>query len=93
MVAKRFFIAAGCLALAAFYSHGSLAPPDQPAVPPPDGLTANTVAGAVLLAAAAAPPKQAPERLRHSLSMAVEIANQRLLWQASPKDTGITPRP
>jgi hypothetical protein len=78
---------AGCLALAAFYSEGSLASACLPAVPPPDRLTANAVTGAVLLAGARGKPDQAEDRFRHFLTMAVEILNNRLLWQMNPMET------
>ncbi|MBP3960161.1 hypothetical protein J8F10_33460 [Gemmata sp. G18] len=43
--------AAGCLAAAAFWSGGSLAPPHLAAVPPRDDLTATAISAAVLLSA------------------------------------------
>lgn len=45
--------APGCLAAAAFWSGGSIAPPHLGAVPPRDDLTATAVSAAVLLAAVA----------------------------------------
>jgi hypothetical protein len=53
--AAGYGTAAGCLAGAAFWSGGSLAPPHLPPVPPRDDLTAAGVTGAILLAAAADP--------------------------------------
>src|SRR6266436_6656134 len=43
---------AGCLALAAFFSAGSLTLPGLPVVPPPVEATAAAVAGAIMLTAA-----------------------------------------
>jgi hypothetical protein len=51
--------AAGCAAMAAFASGGSLAPPDDPVVAPLDELAAQMVAGSVLIAAATDPEKMA----------------------------------
>lgn len=70
----------GCLAGAAFWSGGSLAPPNLPPVPPKDELTATAVAGAVLLAAVAAPtgPEQAKARF---LALGAEVASGRAKWQ------------
>jgi hypothetical protein len=48
---------AGCLAMAACWSGGSMAPPDLPVVPTPPDLTARLVGGAVLLAAAQRAPR------------------------------------
>ncbi len=71
----NFKTAAAYAAMAAFWSGGSLAPPDAPVVVPPgDGLTGTAAAAAVLLAAAAL-PKEAPARQRASLVQALDIAN------------------
>jgi hypothetical protein len=55
---------AGCLAAAAFWSGGSLAPPNLAPVVPRDDLTGQAVAGAVLLAAVADPAKADAARQR-----------------------------
>ena len=47
--------AAGCAAMAAFASEGSLAPADDPVVPPPESLTGQLVAASVLIAASQNP--------------------------------------
>jgi hypothetical protein len=65
---------AGCAAASAFWSGGSLAPPDVPAVPPGEHLTAHGVAGAVMLAAVSRKPEKAPDTLRASLRVGIEIA-------------------
>jgi hypothetical protein len=54
-------VPAGALALAAFWSAGSMSRPDLPAVPPPPGLTAQTVAAAVQAAAGEKAPDPRPE--------------------------------
>ena len=60
------------VALAAFFSGGSLSPPQYPAVPAPPHATGRLAAGAVLLASEAAPdPKKA---LRQALAAADLIA-------------------
>jgi len=52
------------LALAAFYSGGSVVPPDLEAVPPPDHVTPELVAGAVMIAAVRTQPEKAAEKYR-----------------------------
>jgi len=52
------------LALAAFYSGGSVVAPDLDPVPPPDQLTPQFVAGAVMIAAVKTQPEQAAEKYR-----------------------------
>jgi hypothetical protein len=73
---------AGCAALAAFLSGGSLAPPEvETAVPPAEDLTAKVVAGAILLAAVTPPPEKAPERFREFLGLGQEVAAGVNRWQ------------
>src|SRR4051812_7753624 len=47
---------AGCAAAAAFWSGGSLGPPDLPAIPPAEHLSAHGAACSVMLAAVASEP-------------------------------------
>jgi len=60
-------------ATGAFWSGGSIAPPDAPEVKPPEDLTARAVAGAVMMAAAAE-PKQIDLRYRRFLDYGTDIA-------------------
>ena len=52
------------LALAAFYSGGSVVAPEVEPVPPPDHVTPQLVAGAVMIAAVKTQPEKAPEKYR-----------------------------
>jgi hypothetical protein len=52
------------LAMAAFYSGGSIGPPQFEPVAPPDHVTPQFVAGAVMIAAVQSEPEKAPERYR-----------------------------
>jgi len=72
--------AAGCAGLAAFFSGGSLAPPDAPPVPPGEFLAAKAVAGAVIFAAVAKEPEKAPEKFRSFLAQGVEVTTRLKLW-------------
>jgi hypothetical protein len=71
--------ATGCAAAAAFWSSGSLAPANLPAVPPRDDLTAQGVAGALLLAAVA-DPLNAGKRQELFLKIGLEIAAGGRRW-------------
>ncbi len=65
---------ASWLALGAFWSGGSLAPPDLPAAPPPEGLTAQALAAALVLAAARADPRRINDLCRGFLQPGRERA-------------------
>jgi hypothetical protein len=72
--------AAGCAGLAAFFSGGSLAPPEAPPVPPGEFLAAKAVAGAVIFAAVAKEPERAPEKFKSFVAQGVEVTNRVKLW-------------
>jgi pSer/pThr/pTyr-binding forkhead associated (FHA) protein len=64
---------AAWVATAAFWSGGSLAPPNVPAVPPGEHLTAHAACGAVMLAAVARQPEKAPQRYAQFLQIGKEL--------------------
>jgi hypothetical protein len=72
---------AGCAAMAAFWSGGSMAPPNVPAVPPADHLAAHAVTGAIILAAVLTEPEKAPEKFRVFLTRGLEVAEGANGWQ------------
>ncbi len=72
---------AGCAAIAAFFSGGSLAPPTAPAVPPGEQLTAHAVAGAVMLAAVLTEPQKAPEKYRKFFALGIDVGNGVNKWK------------
>jgi hypothetical protein len=73
--ATGFAKAASWAAVGAFWSGGSMAPPEAPAVPPGEFLTSAAVAGAVLLAAVEREPEKAEDKFRAFIAAAVDIAN------------------
>jgi hypothetical protein len=73
--------AAGCAGLAAFFSSGSLAPPDAPVVPPGEFLAAKAVSGAVIFAAVSREPEKAPEKFKSFVAQGVEVTNRVKLWE------------
>ena len=74
--------AAGCAGLAAFFSGGSLAPPNAAAVPPGEFLTAKAVSAAVIFTAVAREPEKAPEKFRNFVAQGIEVTNRVKLWEA-----------
>jgi hypothetical protein len=76
-----FGTAAGCAGLAAFFSGGSLAPPDAPPVPPGEFLTAKAVSGAVIFAAISTQPEKAPEKFQSFIAQGVDVTNRIKLWE------------
>jgi hypothetical protein len=73
--------AAGCAGLAAFFTGGSLGPPEAPPVPPGEFLAAKAVAGAVIFAALAKQPELAPEKFRSFVAQGVEVTNRVKIWE------------
>jgi hypothetical protein len=71
---------AGCAALAAFLSGGSMAPPELPAVAPPAQATAQAVSGAAMLAAVITEPHKAPEKYKHFLDLGADLMSSREPW-------------
>ena len=80
-----FDSAAGCAGLGAFFSGGSLAPPELPPVPPGEYQAAKAVAGAVIIAAVSGEPAQAPEKFKKSIAQGLDVTNRIKLWE--PKET------
>ncbi len=74
--------AAGCTGLAAFFSGGSLSPPEAPVVPPGEFLTAKAVSGAVIFAAVVPEPEKAPEKFKSFVAQGVEVTNRVKLWES-----------
>jgi hypothetical protein len=77
---------AGCAAMAAFWSGGSLGPPNVPAVPPGEYLTCHGVASSVMLAAVHTESAKAPEKYRKFFDLGIEVGNGTNRWkEAAPK--------
>jgi hypothetical protein len=72
---------AGCAALAAFLSGGSLAPPTVPAVPPAEGACAQAVAGAVVLSAVSRDLPNVQEGYRLALAKGIEVGDGTNRWR------------
>jgi hypothetical protein len=81
--AMEFQTAASWAAVAAFWSGGSLAPPEAPAVPPGAFLTAQAVAAAVMLAAVQGAPEKASDTYRTFLRQGLTIAAGTQRWPAA----------
>jgi hypothetical protein len=79
----------GCVAMAAFWSGGSLAPKDQPAVPPAENLTGTAVVAALIHAAVLTEPDKFADKLRQFLSVGVSTAAGSNRWK---EPTGAVPR-
>jgi len=74
--ALKFETAGAYAALGAFWSGGSLAPPDVSlVVPPGDGLTGTAVAASVILCCVPGPAKAISERHTRAFAIGTDIAN------------------
>jgi hypothetical protein len=67
-------------AIAAFWSFGSIAPPDCPPVSAADHLCGKAVAGAVSLAGVITEPERAQEKQRRYIDLALAIAAGEEHW-------------
>jgi len=74
---------AGCTALAAFLSGGSLGPAETPPVPPGELLTAKAITGAVVSAAVSGDATQAPERFQAFIAQGLDVVTRLQLWGAA----------
>lgn len=81
--AADFGTAAGCTALGAFMSGGSLGPPEAPVVPPGEFMTAKAVSGAVILAAVTPEAVKAAEKFVDYVKLGLEVADRTKLWPAT----------
>lgn len=72
--AAEFAGPASWASVAAFWSGGSIAPPDAPVVPPPEDLTAKAVAGSVMLAVAEMDQSKVEENYKKLLAQGIDIA-------------------
>lgn len=74
--ALKFETAGAYAALGAFWSGGSLAPPEVALViPPGDGLTGSAVAASVILCCVPGPAKHIGQRHQAAFSIGIDIAN------------------
>lgn len=71
---------AGSAAMAAFWSGGSLGPPNAAPVPPDEQMTAQGVAAAVLLAGLTGEPTKAHEVYARSLADGLQVASGAARW-------------
>jgi hypothetical protein len=83
--ADGFDTIAGCLAMSAFWSGGSMSRPDLPAVAPPAELTGRLVGGAILLAALRGDVFSIQERFRQCLALGLEVARGENLFAAEDR--------
>jgi hypothetical protein len=71
----KFEHAGSWAAVGAFWSGGSMAPPEAPVVPPGENLTAAAISGSVILAAVQHEPEKSEDKFRTFIDAAVDIAN------------------
>jgi hypothetical protein len=79
---------AGCVAVAAFWSGGSLAPARLAAVSPPEHLLPGAVASSILLAAVKREPEKAEDKYRQFLALGQDVAAARDRWAEEKPATG-----
>ena len=72
---------AGCAALGAFLSGGSMGPANVAEIPPGETFAGNAIAGAVMIAVVVKEPQKAAEKYQAFLGRGIEIANGKNLWK------------
>lgn len=72
---------AGCSALAAFLSGGSIAPENCPEVPVPMHLTGRSVAGAITIAAVQREPEKMSDKLKTFIERGLDVARGKSHWK------------
>jgi hypothetical protein len=80
-----FQTAASWAAVAAFWSNGSMAPPDAPPVTPGEYLTAQAVSGAVMLAAARCAPGVITDTYRTLIVTGMVVAAETRSWPSKQR--------
>ena len=88
--AADFGTPAGCTAAAAYFSGGSLAPANLPAVAPAEHLTAHLVASALTLAAVIKEPEKAAEKYAAFLRTGLEVAAGQHAWPGAATEKTAT---
>jgi hypothetical protein len=81
----------GCTAAAAYFSGGSLSPPDLPVVAPPEDITGKMVTSALMLAAVIKEPEKALQKQAAFLRTGREVAEGKHPWpQSAPERSAST---
>ena len=78
--ASEYATPAGLVALATFFTGGSIAPPEVLTVEPAEHVTAQIIRGAVMAAGVIHEPEHAAERYRGYLQTGLDVAKRRLHW-------------
>jgi hypothetical protein len=73
---------AGCVALATFFSGGSIAPPGVDPVAPPPFVSGKTLATAILISAVVREPELGEKKLKGFLEQGIHVARRVGLWSA-----------
>jgi hypothetical protein len=85
---------AGCAAAAAYFSGGSLAPPNLPVVAPPDHVTSDLAASSLTLSAVIKEPEKAAAKYAAFLRTGLEVASGQHAWpEATPQTTETERKP
>ena len=69
-------------AVGAFWSHGSMSPPENPVVPPGDGFCGKAISGAVIMAAVMDEPEKGVEKQKRFFQIALAVAKGEETWKA-----------
>jgi len=80
--------AAAWAAIGAFWSGGSMGPPDAPVIPPAENFTGKAVFGVVQMSAVAVEPQKAAEKQKAFVELAQKIARGENSWNQAAAPAG-----
>lgn len=78
----------GALALAAFWSEGSMSLPDLPEVLPPPDLSSQVVASTLSLAVNSQPLERSRDLYQQFVKLGLDVAAEAMHWGPAPAETG-----
>lgn len=82
---------AGFAGLAAFCCGDSMAPPDLPPAPPPEGIVGSIVSACIAIAASSADPEKIPDQFESFAKRGSELAKRIQLWTSAEADSTTPP--
>jgi hypothetical protein len=91
--AATFGVPVGAIAMSAFFSGGSILPPDEKEIPPDPLLTANFLTGTIPGLIAEVPPEKAKPTLLSFIALGIGVALGRYPWRVKEDEKKAAAKP